>query len=205
MDNLTDSKDYIPSRTLIENASLPMLILDPVWLALFPKEEKSPEMIKYEKALINLMKKQAAFTENKKALELLKKKELASIHNYAEKIHKDKDSTAKPFIKISRNDYLSAKQKLIETEEKLKDIEEKIQRVNKRLLAETIYKSYALMTESRKNIKEADEKVEALRNELKETIAFRYDNEELFHKTYDLLHRLMGSEIIDALDRENYF
>jgi phenylalanyl-tRNA synthetase alpha subunit len=203
MKKSADTKDYISSWELIENASLPLLILDPVWLALFPKEEKSPEMQKYERALINLIKKQSAFMENKKALEALKKKELDNIHYYSGKIHKDNDSTAKPLMKSSRSNYLSAKRKLMEAEEKLLDIEVRIQRVNKRLLAETINKSYGLMTEARKNIEEADEKAEALRKELKETIAFRYDNEEIFNNTYHLLHRLMGSEIIDALDREN--
>ncbi|MFA7534249.1 MAG: hypothetical protein WCY46_07955, partial [Tissierellaceae bacterium] len=73
---------------------------------------------------------------------------------------------------------------------------------NLKLLNATIEYGYRELIIREKVVKESIVEIDQLRNRLKDLIKTKHDYEEWINKTYTFFHGLLGSEIIEKIDKE---
>jgi len=197
---LTLNDDSI--RNIVGMANMPLLMFDEYWLALFPKEHKSQRIKSCEARLVELMKKESRIREKIKLLTQKKQQSLERIQSLTVEVFTYKKKPAKIEMKKCRTAILKANAYFLLASYQLSIVEDEIGKVNRDFLEETIKICYRLMHESKERIDYLEPKLAELRDEVKKTNVELSANEAYHENTYNLLHKLIGVDMIDRLDKE---
>lgn len=194
--------DRIKLRKSSLHKNIPLLILDEVWLSQFPKEYKSTKITALEERLLELMKENARITETVNSLSKKKKAALASILELTTAAYDHNNAVAKTKMEKAQEEVLKINAQLPALEGKATKLPDEIEKANMELLEETVNICYNLLRESTIRLETVEEKVDMLRAELRAAVAERAVLKENASKTYNLLHNIIGPDMIGELDND---
>lgn len=180
---------------------LPILTLDHKWLQIRDILDEKGILKKNSEALNNLLKKQAKLSKELKDVRNLKSKLMKEIVELADRLDKNGNEKA-----ISN--HLNKHQKLIEdcnqkTEkniEELKEIDEEIDRINRELMLWTMELSFLMMQKNTAEIVKIGEWIKKIREELKEQLVRKQEQEDNNQMLYQYLHDIFGPDVINLFD-----
>jgi len=186
---------------IFEDLKVPLLILDPLWQEQF-RDRKTDKINNLETKTKGILKEISRLTEAEKKLKQKKKECLSQIRKLTVDVHdyRDKDAIkATELFKIAVVDINSELDELGRMADKLpKDLE----RVNRELLAETVSIIYFSMYNSKERLESLTPEIERLRGEVHRLTLEQIECEEETGRTYQLLHKMVGREVVNILDQQ---
>lgn len=177
-----------------------LLVLDKKWHELF-KNKKPPKVKKIEKELNDLLKIQGTLTTEHKEYLNLKKQMMDEIVNSMGEAYDDNDKAALKKMEKNKKYIDQINKKLEHHETELITIPEKISAKNKELVNLTMHTFYHTMMQNKTNSSVLEAKVNALKEEIKETIIKRDEAKEHYQNLYGYIHDVVGADIIEQYDR----
>ncbi|MDR2649532.1 MAG: hypothetical protein LBB94_07435 [Clostridiales bacterium] len=178
----------------------PLLILDPLWQEQF-RNRKTEKIISLETKIKDLMKKNARLVETEQTLTNKKKECLSQIRKLAGDVHGHNDLEAvraTEIFKTAVNDINTELDALGRKADKLPD---EMEEANRELLAETVSVIYFSMRDSLTRLKTLTLEIERLRSETRRLTTEQTACEEEAARTYQLLHKMVGREVVNILDQ----
>lgn len=186
----------------LEKIQVPLLTIDPRWHQLFPEHLKTKTLIKKEKYLNKLIKKQGQTNNDLKEYEKAKKVIMQNVL----KNMTDGQENDSP-IRGKKQD---ANQKLLdELEEKIQDavaiqdeIPLQIRRANQDLLIESMRICYKTLLKNTKEIEIEEMWISAVRATMTEHILHKQEMEVRNTETYKYMYDLLGAEVLNLFDMD---
>lgn len=186
----------IPVEELLKGKQVPILVLDQRWHKLFPDGRKPTEIRVLERQLNDLLKEQGKLVNEVKQLKSGKKKLMDAIvagMNQAENGQK-KEKQQKLL--------LETKERIEQHSERLLELPYEIKNTNEKLLSVGVRYCYDEWKKHTEDLKDVTKRIEEMREELKETVAYKVELEESVDATYSLMHALLGREVMDYFDKD---
>lgn len=199
MKNKNENKlsNYLKSKNKI-----PIIILDEVFLSQFPKDKKNSAMTSLEEILKDKIKEEASLINENKDLKIKKKLYLSDIMILSEEMQKQTSDKYAIMMDDLQLKIHQINEKIIKNENILLKMSEKIEEANIKLVEEIVNVCYNVMRTSEAELELYTTKVDELRKKLKEAMDSKTMNQENFNNTYNLLHNLVGQDVINFLDQE---
>lgn len=199
-----DQEDVLTEQNIrvLEKIQVPLLTIDPRWHQLFPEHLKTKTLIKKEKYLNKLIKKQGQTNNDLKEYEKAKKVIMQNVL----KNMTDGQENDSP-IRGKKQD---ANQKLLdELEEKIQDavaiqdeLPIQIRRANQDLLIESMRICYKTLLENTKEIEKEEMWISAVRATMTEHILHKQEMEVRNTETYKYMYDLLGAEVLNLFDMD---
>lgn len=194
----------IDYTNIVRDKNLPILTLDARWHELFPEETKTQTIRELEQKVNNLLKRQGKLVNGIKDMKVLK-------NNLLKDIVVNMDTGRDPARKL-KDRKLDQNQHYIHeinsktdvAMEELAEIPSQIRLANAELLAESIREIYEQLEENKEELEEVTEWINNIREELKSKILVKQDLEEKNSLIYTYMHDILGAEIMELFDREQY-
>ena len=186
----------------LKKLRLPALTLDARWHQLFPDHKKTRKLMKLEKELNRLIKRQGQLNQDLKDYENAKKTLMANmLSNMTD--GQESDSS----LKIKKQD---ANQKLFDelqdkrekAEQELDDMPEDIAKANQELLIESMRICYETLITNTEEIEKEEIWISTVRSMLTQHILHKQEMEIRNDETYKFMYDLLGKRIIDMFDRD---
>lgn len=181
---------------------LPIVILDERWHRLFPEKDKTPRIIRLEKNLGELLKRQGQVTNDLKTVRKIKKSLMKEIID-----NSDSERISEPKIQklMAKNQRLlrEANDKLEALENEEAEIPEKIRNANILLMIEGVEECYRRIHQNYKDIKALGTLIDEMRTELKNNIVIKQDKEIKNTEIYSYMHDILGPEMMEVFDNSN--
>lgn len=201
---MKNQEDVLTEQNIraLEKIQVPLLTIDPRWHQLFPEHLKTKTLIKKEKYLNKLIKKQGQTNNDLKEYEKAKKVIMQNVL----KNMTDGQENDSP-IRGKKQD---ANQKLLdELEEKIQDavaiqdeIPLQIRRANQDLLIESMRICYKTLLENTKEIEIEEMWISAVRATMTEHILHKQEMEVRNTETYKYMYDLLGAEVLNLFDMD---
>ncbi len=190
---------YAPA---LQGKKVPILTLDNKWHKLFTQTKPSKQIIKLEEELNNLLKMQGKANQDLKKVKKLKKKLMDEIVENAEDASGGKNKKAEK--KMEENSRLigECNEKIAECEELLVNLPGQIDATNKKLMLKTMEVCYVTLEKNKKEIEEASEWIERVREELKMRLVKKQEQEQMNQELYAYMHDIFGADVINIFDME---
>jgi len=186
---------------IFANVKAPILILDSLWQEQF-RDKKTEKIKSLEIKIKNIMKENARLAETEKSLIYKKKECLKQIRELAADVHERNDQEAAKATGIFRNAVVDINGELAELSKKADKLPGEMESANRELLAETVSVVYFSMRDSQARLNVLGPKIERLREEVQRLTKEQISCEEEAARTYQLLHNLVGHEIVNIMDQE---
>lgn len=195
--------EKILSDDVLRRSRIPLLHKDQNWISLFGKsndrqineiKDRLIELLKEEKRLNNLLKK---YKKDKT-------KYVKLILRVSDSVNTDKNEDDIRFLDEYKERLLSVNEEIDDVEFRLDVIPDEIRSTNYALLNMTIKKGYIELREREEKLSDANEELDEVRERLKQLIEIKVENEEWINEIYTFMHRLLGSDIIDVLDKKAF-
>ena len=187
---------------VVKNKKLPILTIDSRWHEIFTEDMKTPAIRELEQEVNRLLKKQGKLVHDIKDMKALKSNLLQGImenmgpgRDLSGKLKEKKLDQNKQFVK-------ELNEKIEMAMDELSEIPYQIKKVNELLLAESIQVFYQQLEYSKEEIKELNDWIANIRQELKEKILMKQDMEEKNSLIYTYMHDILGAEIMELFDKE---
>ncbi|MDR3240269.1 MAG: hypothetical protein LBT44_09315 [Clostridiales bacterium] len=184
---------------LLQDLKPPLLILDGLWQEQF-KNQKSGKMIALENKIKNLMIENARIKEAEQILIQKKREFLNRILQLTDDVHERNLQEAKDATSRLQKEVLDINLELEELENKSDNLPTQLEDASKDMLQETILAIYPRMRACQERAAALGPEIEQLREGLQKASEERLRCEEEVGRTYQLLHNLIGQEIVDTLD-----
>lgn len=201
---MKNQEDVLTEQNIraLEKIQVPLLTIDPRWHQLFPEHLKTKTLIKKEKYLNKLIKKQGQTNNDLKEYEKAKKVIMQNVL----KNMTDGQENDSP-IRGKKQD---ANQKLLdELEEKIQDavaiqdeLPIQIRRANQDLLIESMRICYKTLLENTKEIEKEEMWISAVRATMTEHILHKQEMEVRNTETYKYMYDLLGAEVLNLFDMD---
>ena len=201
MKKLTQSKQSRIDPQIFAKIKAPILILDSLWQEQF-KGRKTEKIESLEAKIKDLMKENARLAETEKLLVNKKKECLNQIRQLAVDVHEYKDQEALKATEAFKNAVTDINSELVSIDKKADKLPEELENANRELLAETVSIIYFSMRDSQARLKELGPEIDRLRGEVQSLTKEQIACEEETARTYQLLHKLVGREVVNILDQQ---
>jgi SMC interacting uncharacterized protein involved in chromosome segregation len=175
--------------------------LDPLWQEQF-RNRKSEKIISLETKIKDLMKENARLAETEQALTNKKRECLSQIRKLAGDVHERNDLEAAKATEIFKIAVHDINTELDALGRRADNLPGEMEEANRELLAETVSVIYFSMRDSQARLIALAPEIERLRAEVQRMTAEQIACEEEAARTYQLLHRLVGREVVNILDQE---
>lgn len=181
---------------------IPILTLDNKWHKLFTQSEFTPELKELEKALNDLLKRQAKLSSETKEIKKLKKKLMDEVVILADEMgerptkKQDKDMADHKRLIEECNEKMDA------YEEELVELPRQISQMNNQLMLITMDVCYKKLKNNTKELDEIEEWISGIRRELKKKVVRKKEKEAVINKLYAYMHDIFGAEVIELFDME---
>lgn len=193
-------------ENILRKNRIPILIKEPEWIKLFG-DNNNRYIQNSKEELTQLITRQNVLKSYNKKLQINKSKYMKMILNVSDSVNNAEDGNKEEYIELL-DEY---KEKILEINEELEDIKfqleilpKEIRDSNFKLLTETVQYGYNELKNREKVLNKSLEEIHILREKLKALIEIRYSNEEWINEAYTFLHGILGSEVIEKIDRENF-
>ncbi len=190
-----NSGEDIPIEQMLKGKKIPILVLDQRWHKLFPGGKKPPEIQVLEKNLNELLKEQGKLVNEIKSLKAAKKKLMdAMVSGMYSENERKKEKQQKLL--------LETKERIEQNSDRVMELPYEIKAMNQRLLIVGMKYCYESLQERNEELTALVENIDAMREELKEKVAYKVDLEESVDATYSLMHALLGREVMNLFDKK---
>lgn len=185
----------------LQTKHIPVVVLDPKWLKLFPEKDKTSEIKKLEKNLKELLKKQGQINTDIKAMKQIKAQLMQDIIDVAEL---DAKAEAKDKKQAQTKKLLiDANNKLAKLEDEALDIPNQIKNANIALITESVDVCYKRIHKNYNDIRVLSKWIDEMRIELKKRILIKQDKETKNTEIYSYMHDLLGPEVMEVFDEKS--
>lgn len=181
---------------------IPIIILDEVFLNKFPKDKKNSIIISLEELLKDKIKQEASLINENKDLKIKKKLYLSDIIILSEQMQIQTSDKYVIMMNELQTKIHEMNNKIIKNEDLLLKMPKEIEKANIKLVEEIVKVCYNVMRVSETEIEVLTPKLEDIREKLSKTMALKTMHQEDFNNTYNLLHNLVGQDVINFLDEE---
>ena len=186
---------------IFENVKAPILILDSLWQEQF-RNRKTDKIISLETKIKDLMKENARLTETEQSLIVKKKECLNQIRLLAVDVHEHNDHEAIKATETFKNTVCNINNELDALSMKADKLPDELEEANRELLAETVSIIYFSMRDSQARLKVLIPEIEQLRKDVQRLTHEQIECEEEAARVYQLLHKMVGREIVNILDQQ---
>ena len=194
-------REIVDFSHLLIDKRVPIVILDERWHQLFHKQSKSRKIIELEKTLNNLMKQQGKLISDVKNMKSAKRQLMDGI---VANMNVDSSPTGKlNDKKLAKSHKLieDINNKLNNADNNLADIPYRIKETNANLVVEGMNLCYRKLDKNSCELTQLDQKIEMMREELKQMIGRKQDLESDNAVMYTYMHDVLGSEVMEMLDQ----
>ena len=192
-------KDEIYSPALKEK-KIPILTLDNKWHRLFTQTNPNKTILRLEKELNDLLKKQGKATTESKDIKRLKKKLMQEIVENAEGTAEGNNQKALKKMEDNKRLINECNERLTMYEDQLIELPGEIDRVNRELMLQTMDICYDTLKTNETEIEETAKWVAAIRVELKKRLIRKQEMEQMNQELYSYMHDIFGAEVIEIFD-----
>ncbi|MCQ4923549.1 protein bicaudal D homolog [Tissierella carlieri] len=190
-------------QSILLKNKIPLLYNDESWVKLFGDvNDKNIQSAKEE--LIQLVSKERDLEIRNRELQKEKLKCMKMILGISDSINNDNKVENIALLDDYKNRMISVNEELEELTFQLETIPKEIRVANLKLLNLTIEYGYDELKVREKIVTQSIGEIEALRQKLKNLIKTKHDYEEWINETYTFLHGLLGSEVIEKIDKERF-
>lgn len=188
-------------ENILRKNKIPLLHNDPGWTKLFGNvNDKHIQNAKEELTL--LVSKEKEIETKSREFQKEKLKCMKMILGVSDSVNNDNKVENIVLLDEYKKQMLSINDELEELSFQLETIPKDIREANLKLLNATIQYGYDELKYKEKIVSQSMDEINILRNRLKELIKTKHDFEEWINDTYTFLHGLLGSEVIEKIDRE---
>lgn len=195
--------EEILSDDVLRRSRIPLLHKDKIWISLFGKSDDK-EINEIKDRLIELLQEEKKLKSILNKYKKDKTKYMKLILRTSESVNRDKNKDDIKFLDEYKERLITINEELDDIEFKLDVIPDEIRSANYALLNVTIKKGYIELREREEKLSGANEELNEVRERLKELIEIKVENEEWINEIYTFMHRLLGSDIIDVLDKKAF-
>ena len=185
---------------IFANIKAPILILDSLWQDQF-RNRKTERINSLESKIKDLMKENARIKESEQSLMKKKRECLKQIRNLAKDAHESNDQEAVKAIETFKTAVYDINNELDALGREADKLPADIENANRELLAETVSIIYFSMRESQARLNALGPEIERLRGEVQRLTSEQIAFEEEAARTYQLLHKMAGREVVNILDQ----
>lgn len=194
------SKSDEAFKSALAGKRIPLLTLDNKWHQLFTQFEPDKDIIRLEKELNELLKRQAKVKTETDKIRNLKRNLLHDIVEHADEFSSGNDIKAQKKAEEDSRMIKECNEKLEEYNDEALELPKKIDQVNKELMFRSMEICYDRIQGNEKEIAEAAEWIAATRTELKERLIRKQEQEAMNQGLYSYMHDIFGAEVIEMFD-----
>lgn len=195
------NRDMELDENILRKNNIPLLFNDLGWIKLFGNSsDRNIESSK--ETLMELLAKQKQVESEINKLQREKSNSMKMILGVSDSVNNDNKSENIGLLDEYKQNILDINEKLDELTFQMETIPKEIRDANFKLLNDTVKYGYDELKYKQKIVDKSMAEIEFLRERLKELITTKHDYEEWVNETYTFLHGMLGSEIIEKLDRE---
>jgi len=184
----------------LKGKKLPIISLDERWHTLFPESNKPTYIKEQEKNLNKLMKQQGKIISNMKDMKKVKNHLMDEIVANMDAQTSNQRNMKEKRLDKSQKLIKEINSKLKVDEDELAEIPYKIKESNEKLVIESMNICYKRLKTNSQEIKELEDSILKMREELKKRILLKQDLEETNTLIYSYMHDLLGSDVLETLD-----
>lgn len=188
---------FIPA---LEGKKIPILTLDNTWHKLFTQTDPTPEILRLEEELNDLLKKQGKFNTESRQVKTIKKKLMDEIVEIMNDIGSETSKKTEKILDEKRRLIEECNQKLEEYNDEALDLPKKISDVNYKLMLATMETCYDQIQANNEQIEEISAWVDKIRVELKKNVVIKQQKLQRNQNFYTYMHNIFGADVIDMFD-----
>lgn len=195
------AKNINLDESILLKNKIPLLHNDDSWIKLFgDTDDKNIQNAKEE--LIELVSKEKEIEIQYRELQKEKLKCMKMILGVSDSINNENKVENIALLDDYKNRMININEELEELTFQIETIPKEIRETNLKLLNATVQYGYDELKAKEKIVNQSISEIEILRQRLKELIETKHDYEEWINQTYTFLHGLLGSEVIEKIDKE---
>lgn len=188
-------------KNALDNAKVPVLVLDKKWYILRQKTGTTPEINKIEEELKNLLKRQGKITNEINALKKIKKDLMSEIVSNMDDGDSSRDAkTSDKKLDDNKRLIAEANEKMEAYEDEMLELPREIDRVNKELMLHTMELCYDKLAENTDDIEEIADWIKEIRIELKKKVIKKQEMEAANSDFYGFMHNIFGHDAMNLFD-----
>lgn len=187
-------------KPALSGKRIPLLTLDHKWHQLFTQIQPDQNIIRLEKELNELLKRQAKVKSEAEKIRRLKKNLMQDIMEHADESSMGNDIRAQKKAEENSRLIKECKEKLDDYEDEILELPQQIDQVNKELMLRTMEISYDRIQKNEEEIAQAAEWIAQTRVELKERLVRKQEQEAMNQGLYSYMHDIFGAEVIEMFD-----
>jgi chromosome segregation ATPase len=189
-------------RKVLRKNDISLLTLDERWNSLFTSTEKTPEIMKYEEELKELLKEQARLISEAKEISTRKKTCMDKIIQLTTEVFDNNNEKAKDEMQSCEKEIKRINERAVKIEERLEIIPDSIKEANLNLLETTVNIVYFKIRSNQKRVADLEKLIEDTRNSLKLYIDEKESLSQDDTDIYSYFHDLLGGEELEKLDKD---
>jgi hypothetical protein len=179
--------------------SVPILTLDNKWYRLL--DAVGREDVKgTEDELNELLKRQGKVNTETKDIKKLKKKLMNDIVSLVDEMEESGNKSLEKKIDENKRLLEECNSKLEEYQDEMMELPGEIEKVNNRLMVQTMEHCYETMQENTDEIEHISEWVTQVRIDLKKNLVHKQEMEQRNHDIYSYMHDIFGADVINMFD-----
>lgn len=188
---------FIPA---LKDRKIPILTLDNSWHRLFTQTDPSPEIVKLEGELNELLKRQGKVNSETKEIKALKKRLMDEIVEKMDELGDRTDKSIEKKLNDNKRLIAECNKKLEEYEDDTLDLPRLINDVNYKLMLATMEVCYDQIQANNELIEEISRWVDKMRIELKKNVVIKQQRLKRNQDFYTYMHDIFGADVINLFD-----
>ena len=196
-----NEKPELVLKDALNHKKLPILTLDGQWYELFLHLEKTSRLSQLEAKLNDQLKQQGKLVNDMKDMKKLKQKLMNGIVENMEEHPQQSNRLRIKKQETSQRLILDINGKMENSKEELMEIPYQMRDTNADLAEESIRIMYKKMRENQDEIQKADQWISEYEKKLRIKQQKRKEAEDQNQALYSYLHKLLGSQMMEQLDR----
>lgn len=181
-----------------------LLILDERWNSLFKNTEKTPDILRCEEDLRELLKEQARLTTEAKELAQRKKVCMESILKLTTEAFENNNDQARKEMQELEREIKRINDRLPQVQDTVDGIPARVKQKNLELLDYAVNQVYLQMREGQRRVEELETLIAETREKLKQYIDEKESLAQEGTEVYSYFHDLLGGEVLERLDKEHF-
>lgn len=187
----------------LSDKKIPILTLDNKWHQVFCSHKGNKRILKLEKQLNDLIKKQGKLTTESKEIKKLKTKLMKEIVSVMDEIGEEhQNPELEKNLEEKTRLINECNEKLGKYKDELLELPERIYKVNYELMLETMEICYNTILQNNQEIKEIGAWIKNIRAELKKKVIRKQEKERENQRMYSYMHDIFGAEVMEIFDLE---
>ncbi len=186
---------------ILRKNKIPLLYKEPSWLDIFG-DVNDKEIQKNKKELEERVIREAEIENKIKSIQREKLNCMKMILGVSDSVNNENKIENIVLLDEYKKKIELLNEEMDELTFELETIPKEIREINLSLLNASIQYGYSELKSKEKRLSNSIEEIQILRDRLKTLIEEKHNEEEWINKTYTFFHGLLGSEIIEEIDRE---